>query len=195
MKFKNPDTDIIYNSIQEAHNDYCTGKICAICELNSKYTHSNLTCSIFVNQNPIAAAKIMGVTVIYEDGEELTQSTPVKNWPLKIAQKYCKENPGCKNCQIKKELNTACPFATHWLRIDINNKVLSKEDIEFLQNVRKMFVNANYIELFEYSGHPEKKQIQFMYNPSDYNRYLTISSDFFKDLEYNKVYNIDELLK
>lgn len=132
---------------------------------------------------------------IQEAYEELTQSTPVKNWPLKIAQEYCKENSGCKDCQIKKELNTACPFAAHWLKIDINNKVLSKEDIEFLQNVRKMFVNANYIELFEYSGHPEKKQIQFMYNPSDYNRYLTISSDFFKDLEYNKVYNIDELLK
>lgn len=136
-----------------------------------------------------------GWAVIKEEVEELTQSIPVKNWPLKIAQKYCKENSGCKDCQIKKELNTTCPFGGHWLKIDMNNKVLSKEDIEFLQNVRKMFVNANYIELFEYSGHPEKKQIQFMYNPSDYNRYLTISSDFFKDLEYNKVYNIDELLK
>lgn len=68
QKFKNPETGEVFDCIDEALNQYCLGKSCneQFCKM-AKYDGFKQTCSMWAEDHPREAARLMGYEVVEEE--------------------------------------------------------------------------------------------------------------------------------
>lgn len=75
MKFRNPKTGEVYNTISEAYvNFQCIGD-CNCCALSSHINPLHAICGVYVGARPLEAAKLMGYEII-RDETDSEPSTP-----------------------------------------------------------------------------------------------------------------------
>lgn len=185
MKIKHIETEKIFDSPREALRFYCLGRNCFDCAINSQNRPDDETCESYVRNYPEEALKKMGFEIIEYDS--------VSEWTLAEAQQYCQNNANCENCEIMK-VTKFCPFVLGWIGINFKQPLLNTEDIECLETIQKMFVNIRSFKLYELYSDVNKGIIFIDYNNTPTIE-LTIDINIFANLNFDQVYDIEELLK
>ena len=115
MKFRNPETGEVFDCINEALNQYCFGKACneQSCKLE-KYDGFKQTCSMWAEDHPHEAARLMGYEVVEDEpnvamANEIQRISDAAKESAKIIQDYL--NKG-------KEANMDKPRICEILRVE-----------------------------------------------------------------------------
>lgn len=103
MKFRNPKTGEVYDTISEAYvNFQCIGD-CNCCALSSYINPLHAICGIYVGARPLEAAKLMGYEIIQDDTEP---STPNQECKKDIENPYWNRITDIANRQREKGIKT-----------------------------------------------------------------------------------------
>lgn len=185
MKIRHLGTRAIFDDPVKVLSFYCDYRECAHCAINSQNRPDDETCESYVKNYPEEALKKMGFEIIEYD--------PISEWTLAKAQQYCQNNANCENCEIMK-VAKFCPFVFGWREINFKQPLLNTEDIECLETIRKMFVNVKSFKLRELVSDSKKDIIFIGYDNTPFT-VLTIDINIFANLNFDQVYDIEELLK
>lgn len=84
MNFRNPKTEQVFQSIEEARRNFCTGKDCDDCPLGSRNNGTGNLCTTFMEEHLREAMRIMDLVPVPQDGDDQAQ-IPVATDQIKKA--------------------------------------------------------------------------------------------------------------
>ena len=162
MKFRNPKTGEIFNSILLARANYCEypRKTCANCSIQKR---RDKWCSDWICEHPREAAALMGYEVVEDDSdqsqksrnsvakkEEANMDKPLKDWTLGEAKEYCtSRNGNCADDCIfsKKGIGMVCGIAPKpvWWTLPEKPR-FTEQEVERAKAIRLIYPTAYRLE-------------------------------------------------
>ena len=102
MKFRNPETGEVFDCIDEALNQHCLGKACneQSCKM-AKYDGFKQTCSMWAEDHPHEAARLMGYEIVEEEHTPThgkTHADAIENARVHLEEADM-DNP-CNGCDV-----------------------------------------------------------------------------------------------
>lgn len=154
MKFRNPETGEIFNSILLARANYCEypRKTCANCSIQKR---RDKWCSDWICEHAREAARLMGYEVVEDAAptlkdaidkyleikqEEDNMDKPLKDWTLGEIKNYCEKHDCTKDCPCSAS-NGECKInrvnPCEW---DLEeNPRFTEQDVEDAKAVKRVF--------------------------------------------------------
>ena len=162
MKFRNPKTGEMFNSILLARANYCEypRKTCANCSIQKR---RDKWCSDWICEHPREAAALMGYEVVEDDSdqsqksrnsvakkEEANMDKPLKDWTLGEAKEYCtSRNGNCADDCIfsKKGIGMVCGIAPKpvWWTLPEKPR-FTEQEVERAKAIRLIYPTAYRLE-------------------------------------------------
>ena len=166
MKFRNPKTGEMFNSILLARANYCEypRKTCANCSIQKR---RDKWCSDWICEHPREAARLMGYEVVEEmlenagemrepqlnaGKEEANMDKPLKDWTLGELQEWCyqyrkahTDKPCEQACPIYQRGICRCEWVHEW---DLDEKPrFTEQEVEDAKTIKRMFGTDNFTHI------------------------------------------------
>ena len=218
MKFRNPKTGEIFNSILLARANYCEypRKTCANCSIQKR---RDKWCSDWICEHPREAARLMGYEVV-EDGhdgdtagisdafnrmakemrepqlnagkEEANMDKPLKDWTLGEIKRCCVESKqNCEKCPVSGEYKTTsdCKLAIFPAHWDLDDKPrFTEQEVEKAKAIKVLWPETNAIK-----SDGAWTILLVVEDDTSWQR-ETVPESFFPSAEKNEVYTLDEII-
>lgn len=208
MKFRNPETGEIFNTIFAARGKFCYGKWCADCLLPSTIKPELLPddsggCYEFCMKHPIEATRLMGYEVIPEPGDdtisldtivetfnqigkEANMDKPLKDWTLEEVEKVCNDlKEDCTDCPFfDVNFCKVCGQPRFW---DLSKKPrFTQQDIEDAKMIRAVFGKNGTVKRYD-------KATTEPYSTLAFNN-LYINENMLPSIKEGQEYSLDEII-
>lgn len=162
MKFRNPETQGVFNNISEARSQFCRDKLCANCPLPSTVKPGLLPsdstcCDSFCENHPIEAAALMGYEV--EEDWNFTENE------RKVYQDMLKENSksiGVNIDNLMEDVNMDKPRICGVLGVEVGQKFTVSDTDYWIEKNGAIFSDGDQRDLVGVSiicdiiNHPER---------------------------------------
>lgn len=107
MKFRNPETGEVFDSLREASDKFCSDHDCFWRECPLDKANESRACWDWIQEYPIEAARLMGYEVVEDEQfrevtkmmKEANMDKPLKDWTLEEVVNHCNERE-CGFCEL-----------------------------------------------------------------------------------------------
>ena len=202
MKFRNPKTGEMFNSILLARANYCEypRKTCANCSIQKR---RDKWCSDWICEHPREAARLMGYEVVDEPGDdaspiedvakafseigkEANMDKPLKDWTLGEAKEYCtSRNGNCADDCIfsKKGIGMVCGIAPKpvWWTLPEKPR-FTQQEVEMAKN------------LLDVVGPAELRKVADMVTMKVDGKIIYLRKDAFPSLKNEMTVTLNEII-
>ena len=214
MKFRNPKTGEVFQTVLRAWKNYCRTRRCESCPLKRAVEESDcgLNCDIFADEHPNEAATLMGYEVIPEPGDntvsindaakafaklgqeafnqigkESNMSKPLKDWTLEEVRDFCKKHDCTPDCPLKKGDGECKINRLNPCDWNLDEKPrFTQQDIEDALTIQQVFGREGIVRRQSKATTPPYSNLTF--------DYAYINEAMFPSIKEGQEYSLDEII-
>ena len=155
MKFRNPETGEVFDSLREASDKFCSDHDCFWRECPLDKANESRACWDWIQEYPIEAARLMGYEVVEDEQfrevtkmmKEANMDKPLKDWTLGEVKIYCEKTEACKGCPCSNEDGTCKINRVTPCNWDLSERTRwTEQEVESAKIISVLFPEATHIE-------------------------------------------------
>ena len=158
MKFRNPETGEVFDSLREASDKFCSDHDCFWRECPLDKANESRACWDWIQEYPIEAARLMGYEVVEDEQfrevtkmmKEANMDKPLKDWTLEEVVNHCNERE-CGFCELYQHHDCVLRLSPNvW---DLSGKPRwTEQEVELFRAIQVLYPKAEYVERIKDSG-------------------------------------------